>query len=121
LFKINGEQNYYVEPNRGQFNDNSRGDNAYTYITKYKPEEGEQDMLTIGPCCNNNYEQGPEKFMENENVSNTEIVLWYVPQMKNDGRPGKEYCWAEASIKNGVYTTTTYPCFVGPMFVPVNN
>jgi hypothetical protein len=121
LFKINGEQNYYVEPNRGQFNDNSRGDNAYTYITKYKPEEGEQDMLTIGPCCNNNYEQGPEKFMENENVNNTEIVLWYVPQMKNDGRPGKEYCWAEASIKNGVYTTTTYPCFVGPMFVPVNN
>jgi hypothetical protein len=120
LYKIKGDQNLYIEPNKGQFNDNSRGDNAYTYITKYKPQEGEQDLLTLGPCCNNNWEQGPEKYVNNENIINQQIVMWYVPQMKNDNTPGKEYCWAEAKIKDGVYTTITYPCFVGPMFVPIN-
>lgn len=118
-FQIQGNTNYFVEPNRGQFGDKSRGDNAYTYVTKFKASEGESDLVTIGPCCNNGFEQGPEKFIEAapESIANEEIVFWYVPQMKNDDKVGQQYCWAEAKINNGVYQTVTYPCFVGPKFI----
>ena len=122
-YKITGNLNYNIIPNRGQFNDKSRGDFAYTYITKFKTEEGEDDLVTIGPCCNIDYKQGPEKFMEDsfgtENILNNEIVMWYVPQMQNDNSAGNEYCWAEAKIIKGVYKTLIYPCFVGPLFVPI--
>jgi hypothetical protein len=120
-FKINGVNNFGIEPGRGQFGDKGRGDNAYTYVTKFKSSEGESDLVTIGPCCNTDYKQGPEKFIEPnaEAINNTEIVLWYVPQMKNDNTKGSEYCWAEAKIINGKYTTISYPCFAGPMFVPI--
>ncbi len=122
-FKINAASyQYYLEPGRGQFNDKGRGDFAYTYITRYKPEEGDNNLITIGPCCNTDYKQGPEKFMEPnaEPLANSDIVLWYVPQMKNDDRVGKEYCWAESVLEHGVYVAKVYPCFAGPMFVPVN-
>jgi hypothetical protein len=122
-YKFNGATNYFIEPSRGQFNDKSRGDYAFVYVTKSKTEEGERDLLTLGPCCNTDYKQGPEKFIEDvngaENISNTELTLWYVPQMHNDNTLGNEYCWAEAKIVNGIYKTLTYPCFVGPMFVPI--
>ncbi len=119
-YQIFGAANYNIEPGQGQFADGGRGDNAYAYITKYKTTEGEDDLVTIGPCCNTNYEQGPEKFLNNEKIENEQLVLWYVPQMKNDNRTGKEYCWAEAKIIDGKYTTVTYPCFAGPMFNPIN-
>lgn len=111
---------YFVEPNIGQFNDKSRGDNAYTYVTIAKQEEGENNLITIGPCCNSDYRQGPEKFIEPtpETFDNNELIMWYVPKMRNDDRKGYEYCWAESVLKNGVYTAEVYPCFVGPMFVP---
>jgi hypothetical protein len=119
--KIVGQQNYFIEPNRGQFGDKGRGDFAFTYITKYKQEEGESDLVTIGPCCNIDYRQGPEKFIEPqaESIMNEELVMWYVPQMHNDNTKGKEYCWAEAKVVNGKYLTTAYPCFSGPMFIPI--
>jgi hypothetical protein len=41
-----------------------------------------------------------------------------VPQLKNDDRVGKEYCWAESVLVNGVFVAKTYPCLAGPMFVP---
>lgn len=113
---------YCIEPGRGQFKDSGRGDNAYLYVTKnhLDKDEGEADLVTIGPCCNNNYQQGPEKFIEPspENIANTDLVLWYVPQMRNDDTPGSKYCWAETYYEKGVYKVRTYPCFAGPMFVP---
>jgi hypothetical protein len=115
LFQISGIQNLRIIPGNGQFGDGGRGDNAFTYVTKYNPSEGESDLATIGPCCNNDFQQGPEKFINKESLANSDIVMWYVPQMKNDGRPSQEYCWAEAKILNGKYQTVTYPCFAGPM------
>ncbi len=119
---IRGAVDLAIEPGKGQFADKGRGDNAYTYITKYKPEEGENDLVTIGPCCNVDYKQGPEKFIDPspESIANQELVMWYVPQMKNDDTKGNEYCWAEAKIINGKYTTISYPCFAGPKFTPLN-
>lgn len=114
---------YYLEPGNGQFGDGGRGDNAYVFVTKMHPDkdEGESDLVTIGPCCNTDYKQGPEKFIEPspENIQQSPLVIWYVAQMKNDDTKGREYCWVESTLENGVYKTHTYPCFSGPMFVPV--
>src|SRR3989339_108377 len=119
---LNNSSNYFIEPGKGQFNDGGKGDNAYLYLTKnhLNKDEGETDLVTIGPCCNTNHEQGPEKFINAvpESTANTDLVLWYVPQMKNDDRPGSKYCWAETYYENGVYKIKAYPCFAGPMFVP---
>jgi len=116
---------FYLEPGRGQFKDGGRGDNAYLFVTKQHldKDEGENDLVTIGPCCNTDYKQGPEKFIEPspEAISNTSLVLWYVPQIKNDDTKGSEYCWAESYIEDGVYKTKTFPCMCGPMFVPFKN
>lgn len=125
LYKINDSKNqgYFIEPSKGQFKDGGRGDNAYVYVTKLHndKEEGEKDLITIGPCCNTGYQQGPEKFIDEkpESIVNTDIILWYVPQMKNDDTKGKEYCWAESYLENGVYKTKIYPCLSGPMFIPI--
>jgi hypothetical protein len=82
-------------------------------------DEGENDLVTIGPCCNTDYQQGPEKFINDEAIENTNLVMWYVCQMKNDNTPGKEYCWAESYLDHGVYKTRVYPCLAGPLFVPM--
>lgn len=119
-FKIDTKYNsYYMEPSHGQFGDGGRGDFAYTYLTKFKKGEGDVNLITIGPCCNNDYRQGPEKFMESESIEGNDFVIWYVPQMKNDDRVGNEYCWAESVLENGVYTAKVYPCFAGPKFVRI--
>ncbi len=118
-------QGFYVEPGRGQFHDNGRGDNAFVYITKQHTEagqdEGETDLITIGPCCNKDYRQGPEKFIEPqpESLADSPLVMWYVPQIKNDDTPGQEYCWADSVLRDGVFVAVDYPCYVGPMFVPI--
>ncbi|HTD93411.1 MAG TPA: hypothetical protein VK644_06355 [Chitinophagaceae bacterium] len=124
-YKIASPQTgYFIEPGRGQFDDGGRGDFAFVYITKFATgrDEGENDLVTIGPCCNVDYHQGPEKFIEPqpENIENASLVIWYVAQMKNDDRKGNEYCWAESVLKDGVYVTKTYPCFSGPLFIPAN-
>ncbi|MFY7900060.1 MAG: hypothetical protein ACOVNY_07735 [Chitinophagaceae bacterium] len=120
---LNDGSGFYIEPSRGQFNDGGRGDNAFAYVTKNHPDkdEGETDLITIGPCCNTDYKQGPEKFINQqpENIVNTDLVFWYVPQMKNDDTPGKQYCWAETYYEDGIYKIKTYPCFAGPLFVPI--
>ncbi len=114
---------YYLEPGRGQFNDGGRGDNAYLFVTRLHADrdEGESDLVSIGPCCNTDYRQGPEKFIgaDPEDIENQAIVLWYVPQIKNDDTKGSEYCWAESYLENGIYKTRSFPCMSGPMFVPV--
>jgi hypothetical protein len=112
---------YYVEPGRGQFGDGGRGDNAFVFLTRYRPDEGDDDMFTIGPCCNTDYRQGPEQFFEPdpEELPDGEIVVWYVPQLENDDTPGDEYCWARSVVEDGLYATEYWPCFAGPMFVPI--
>ena len=112
---------YYLEPGQGQFEDSGRGDNAFTYVVKYKPEEGDADLVTLGVCCNTNYEQGPELFINDppENILNEDIVIWYVPQIENDDTPGQEYCWADTIVEDGLFVNRVWPCWSGPMFVPI--
>lgn len=121
---LNAEDDgYYIEPGRGQFGDGGRGDNAFVYVTRRHDDrdEGESDMLTIGPCCNIDHQQGPEKFIEQppESIAQAPLTIWYVPQLKNDDTPGREYCWATSVLENGVYVPDSWPCYAGPMFVPV--
>ncbi len=124
LFKINNPQGqgFYIEPNRGQFGDGSRGDFAYTYITVNHPDkdEAKSDMVTIGSCCNTNHQQGPEQFMQPaEPLEKQNLVMWYVPQIKNDGTAGSEYCWADTRVENGIPKVKVWPCYAGPMFIPI--
>jgi hypothetical protein len=117
---------FAVLANVGQMADGGRGDEAYAYITVNHPEreEGEGDLMTIGPCCNTDYQQGPENFMQPKPESldpstGNELVFWYVPQLKNDDRVGNQYCWAETKVVDGIYKSVVYPCFSGPLFVPI--
>jgi hypothetical protein len=114
----NGE-GFYVEPGRGQFDDGGRGDNAYVYVVVAKAHEGDADLPTMGSCCNTDYRQGPEQFIEPEPLDGEGIVLWYVPQQENDATPGQEYCWADFELDAGVYRSVAWPCAAGPMFVPI--
>lgn len=124
LMQAPGGSGFGVVANNGQMPDGGRGDEAYTYITVNHPEleEGEGDLVTIGPCCNTDYRQGPEKFIEpapEALKADSELVFWYVPQIKNDDREGKKYCWAETQLVNGIYQSVVYPCYSGPLFVPI--
>jgi hypothetical protein len=124
-YKISNEtgQGFYIQANTGQFNDGGRGDNAYSFVTlnATNRDEGESELVTVAPCCNTDYHQGPEKFIEPnpEPIKDSPLVFWYVPQLKNDDTKGKEYCWAESIIENGVYKVKEYPCYSGAMFVPI--
>lgn len=115
---------YFIEPGNMQFGDGGRGDNAYTYIT-VKNEgkgEGELDMSTFGECCNTDYHQGPETFMNPaEKLAGKELIIWYVPQMFNDKEKGKEYCWAAVDVNDmGKAKFKTWQGIIGPKFVPFN-
>lgn len=120
---IESGSGFYVVPSDGQFGDGGRGDNAYVYVTRHHSDrdEGDSDMPTIGPCCNEDYQQGPERFLDNELIANSPLVFWYVPQLKNDDTPGSQYCWAESVLRDGVYVPLEYPCPSGPLFVPIGN
>ena len=125
LYKISNPQDaedgYYIEPNRGQFNDNSRGDNESVYVSKFKENEGDEDLLTLGSCCKLKSD-GPEEFIKDkELIENSDIVIWYVPRIQNDDKKGEEYCWADSTIdENGNPSVKTWPCIVGPKFVPIS-
>jgi hypothetical protein len=114
---------WFIEPGIGQFDDNGRGDDPLVYVTLHKPEEGDGDMGIIGMCCLDNHEHGPEEFIFGtsinpqtpEPITNSNIVLWYVPQMPTDGTPDSYYCWTVTGEPN----PETYPCFGGPMFTPM--
>jgi len=110
---------YYIEPNHGQFDDNSRGDNATLFVTKFKKNEGDTDLLTLGSCCDLK-DDGVEQYLDNENILDTDIVLWYVPRIKNDTKEGSEYCWADTRIgDDGNLVVQVWPCTVGPKFIPI--
>ena len=120
-------QGYYLVPGNGQFADGGRGDQPYLYATRHHTDgqhgdEGDADLITIGSCCNQDYQQGPEKFINTppEAIADTPLVIWYVAQLDNDDTPGAEYCWAGATLHDGVYLPVAYPCFAGPLFVPIS-
>lgn len=113
-----------IAPGAGTPGDDNVGDDALLYLTRQHPdrEEGEADLVTLGPCCNTDYRQGPEKFFEPqaEALAGAPAVLWYVAQLANDDRPGQEYCWAEQVLEEGRYVAKSYPCHAGPLFLPVS-
>jgi hypothetical protein len=111
---------YYIEPNHGQFGDHSRGDHAALFVTKFNSQEGDKDLLTLGSCCDLS-DDGVERYLkEPESISGTDIVLWYVPRIRNDVREGQEYCWADTVIgADGNLQVKVWPCTVGPKFVPL--
>ena len=121
-FSSGADQGMYITPSKGQFGDGGRGDSPYVYVTRTAADrdEGASDLPTLGPCCNTNHEQGPEKFINTppESIANSKLVLWYVPVLKNDNREGKEYCWANSVIENGLVEPKMFPCFSGPMITP---
>ncbi len=109
---------YLIEPNRGQFGDGSRGDNATLYATHFKEKEGDRDLLTLGSCCDLKAD-GVEPYVNGERIDGADIVLWYVPTIQNDAREGHEYCWADTAIDAyGNPYVQIWPCTVGPKFVP---
>jgi len=116
----NEKKGYYIEPNHGQFGDASRGDHATIFVTRFKPEEGDKDMLTLGSCCDLNND-GVEQYLKNpEMIKESHIVLWYVPRIHNDAREGHEYCWADTVIgEDGNLHVKVWPCTVGPKFIPL--
>jgi len=121
LYKIiSKDLGYYIEPNRGQFNDKSRGDNATLFATLYKEDEGAKDLLTLGSCCKLD-EDGVEEFVNKERIEKRDIVIWYVPRVQNDSRRGQEYCWADTRLENGELVVKEFPCAVGAKFVPIGN
>jgi len=122
LYKITSkDRGYYIEPNRGQFHDNSRGDNARVFVTLFKEKEGAEDLLTLGSCCKLD-EDGVEQFIDkHESIDGKDIVIWYVPRIKNDARKGHEYCWADTVLENGNLVVKVYPCIVGAKFVPIGS
>jgi hypothetical protein len=100
-----------------------RGDSAFVYFSNNnnKTNEGAGDMPTIGNCCNTDLDQGPNKFINNEKLEDTGTVMWYVPQLKNDGGKGTEFCWADTKLKpeGGTFEIIEYPCNSGPLFTPI--
>ncbi len=113
-----GQHGYTLIPNHGQFGDQSRGDDANLFLTRFHADEGERDMLTLGSCCRLD-QDGPERFLNAEPIQHQRVVLWYVPRIRNDARDGHEYCWADTRIgEDGNLKVQTWPCIVGPLFVP---
>lgn len=112
---------YYMATGHAGMTSYDRGDNAHVFVTRdhVDRDEGKSDLPTIGPCCNTDYHQGPEKYIDNEPITNAPLDLWYVAQMKNDNTPGKEFCWADVTLNNGVFAPRAYPCYSGPYFVPI--
>lgn len=93
-------------------------DDAWLYATQRKPAEGDADLAVLGTCCRDDELQGPDAFVDGEFLLATDLVLWYVPQMRVDASldDGDGYaCWTIA----GEPSPETYPCFAGPTFVPV--
>lgn len=115
IYDTNGD-GYFMEMGLGQFDDNGRGDEAFYYITRHRASEGDTDLGVIGACCNDNHIQGPDQYVNGESIDETDIVLWYVPQMLTDITPTKEYCWTVTGEPN----PETYPCYAGPMFHPAS-
>lgn len=110
---------YNIEQDFGQFPPPplgvpGRGSDPFIYFTLHHANEGDGDLGVIGACCNDDHRQGPDLFVNGENIEDTNVVMWYVPQMLTDVTPGDYYCWTVTGEPN----PETYPCFTGPVFRP---
>ena len=115
-------QGFVIAPGHGQYAAPPSSDRAYVYVTRHRAEEGDGDMITIGPCCNVDEQQGPEKFIgpSPEGIDGAHLVVWYVPQLKNSDTSGAQACWADSVVTaSGVYAPKVWPCEAGPVFVPI--
>jgi hypothetical protein len=112
-------EGYTIGAEYGPAGSAPRGTDAYVYVSRYKAEEGDADMVTIGPCCNTDEHQGPEQFLEPpESIEGEPLVLWFVPRLKNDDRPGQQYCWTETAVVDGIVQPQVHPCTAGLRFTP---
>jgi hypothetical protein len=109
---------YVLAPGQNQ-SPEQRGDDAYLYITRTQAAEGETDLPTIGSCCNADEKQGPDAFVNGESIEGAPLTIWYVAQMHNDATPGKQYCWADSVVQDGVYVPRAWPCQAGPRLTPI--
>ncbi len=103
-----------IEPGRGQFGDGGEGDHEYLYAVRHEPIF-DTSMGVIGGCCVDTY-HGPERFVDGEPIADENLALWYVAQMQTDATAPDFACWTVQGEPNPV----TYPCFAGPMFVPLS-
>lgn len=109
---------YYLQPGQDNtFGDGGRGDSAFIYAVLHRASEGDSDLGGLGACCNDDHQQGPDLYVNGENITDQNIVLWYVPQMVTDASAPDYYCWTITGEPN----PETYPCFAGPMFVPTGS
>lgn len=95
-----------------------RPDNAYVYVSRWRAEEGDADLSSLGTCCNEDENQGPQTFLQPpEPLDGAPITLWYVPQIPNEERA---YCWADSTLDpaTGTFTAQTWPCSAGPWLIP---
>ncbi len=106
---------YYIVQDVGQF-PNGEGDNPFLYPVLHHANEGDTDLYVFSSgCCNDNHQQGPHLYLNGESINSENIVLWYVPQADTDATAPDYYCWTISGEPN----PETYPCFVGPLFVPM--
>ncbi len=119
--KNNDQNGYYIEPERNQSKVLGRDDNAVVFVTVFKPEEGDQDLLTLGSCCNLKLD-GVERYLTPvEKIDGKNLVIWYVPRIQNETSLGNEYCWADTAIgDNGNLEVKEWPCEAGLKFTPVS-
>ncbi len=107
---------YYIVQDVGQYDrDRGRGDSPFLYPTLHHASEGDTDLYVFGSgCCHDDHQQGPHLYLNGESIADANIVLWYVPQADTDATGPDYYCWTVSGEPN----PETYPCFMGPMFVP---
>jgi PKD repeat protein len=107
-------QGYYIVQDVGQF-DNGEGDNPFLYPVLHHANEGDTDLYVFSSgCCYDDHQQGPHLYLNGENINDANIVLWYVPQALTDATAPDYYCWTVSGEPN----PETYPCYMGPLFVP---
>jgi hypothetical protein len=121
--RISGRANeYFVSPVRQPIEGDDNEDGGHLFVTRRHADrdEGDADLITIGPCCNADHRQGPEVFMapHPESLTGADLVLWYVPRLAASDRPGAQSCWADVVLVDGLYEARPYPCEAGLRFDP---
>jgi hypothetical protein len=89
---------------------------AFLYASVAHAGEGATDLPSIGTCCNEDWQQGPEQFLTPaESLTGSPTVLWFVPAIANAERA---QCWAEVVPQGGVLIAEEWPCSSGLMLAP---
>jgi len=116
LYRVNNPQNpengYYIEPNRGQYN-NSQSDNEIVYVSKFKDNESNKTLLI--------YNDNLKEFIKNkELIENSDTVMWYIPTIQNNDKNRYKYCSKASTIdKNGKSSAKVCTYIAGVKFVPI--